>query len=126
MHPNQTVSVLRVIRDIVRMVDPEKILLISASIEYLLMGNPAVDDPPWKVSRFEFLVLVESQETKSLNKLDMALGGLMKHHGNFQYQVQDILRFNQSVAAGNECNRNILLRSMIYYDNEQIPFAIPF
>ncbi len=120
-------ELISIIREIVYLSDPEKILLISASFEYLITESiyykNAVQELTGK--HYNLLVLSTVKEKKSLLENEIALNSRFKDRRNLQFQVMDIFRFNEDVKSGNEQANYILANAMLWYDKERVPLVFP-
>jgi hypothetical protein len=116
-----------IIREIVYVSDPEKILLLSASFEYLISESiyhkNAVQELTSK--HYNLLILSNEKEKKSLVNNEMALNSRFKDRRNLQFLIMDIFKFNEDLKSGNEQANYILSNAMLWYDKEQVPLAFP-
>ena len=124
---NQQEGLVPLIHEIVRIADPEKILLLSAGYDYLLTENIFSKNPiqTFHGNRYNLLILSKGKEKKSLATLEMVLMSLLNDRRNLQLCIMDIDEFNVQAEAGDEYLEYILLNAMIWYDKGRIPLATP-
>jgi hypothetical protein len=116
-----------IIREIVYVSDPEKILLLSASFEYLITESIYYKNAVQELTskHYNLLILSNEKEKKSLVKNEMALNSRFKDRRNLQFLIMDIFKFNEDLKSGNEQANYILSNAMLWYDKEQVPLAFP-
>jgi hypothetical protein len=116
-----------IIREIVYVSDPEKILLLSASFEYLITESIYYKNAVQELTNkhYNLLILSNEKEKKSLVKNEMALNSRFKDRRNLQFLIMDIFKFNEDLKSGNEQANYILSNAMLWYDKEQVPLAFP-
>jgi hypothetical protein len=125
--PSQTDSLQFIIREIVRIADPEKILLLSASYNYQLTETIFIKNPvqDFRESRYDILVLSDGRAKKSLAEQEIMIISRMIRFRNLQLHLMDIHEFNKGVEAGNEFENFILLNAMLSFDKGEIPLSDP-
>jgi hypothetical protein len=116
-----------IIRELVLVFDPEKILLLSVSYDYFLTENIYLMDTvqELKSSHYNLLILSDEKERKSPAKEEIIGYNLLKKRRNLQLQVMDIIEFNDDLISGKEYANHILLNAMLWYDKEKVPLAYP-
>ena len=116
-----------IIRELVLVFDPEKILLLSVSYDYFLTENIYLMDTvqELKSSHYNLLILSDEKERKSPAKEEIIGYNLLKKRRNLQLQVMDIIEFNDDLISGKEYANHILLNAMLWYDKEKVPLAFP-
>jgi hypothetical protein len=116
-----------IIREIVLISDPEKILLLSATYDYLVTENIYMKHTVQELrgNQYNLLILSNDKEKKSLTKHKIFLYGLSKDRRNLQLQVIDIKEFNDDLVSGKEYANHVLLSAMIWYDKGEVPLAFP-
>ncbi len=116
-----------IIREIVYLSDPEKILLLSASFEYLvtesIYSKNAVRELNSKY--YNLLILFNAKEKKSLVKIELKLYYHFKDYKNLQFQIRDIYKFNEDIKSCDEQANHILANAMLWHDREQVPLECP-
>jgi hypothetical protein len=119
-------SLHSVIRYIIRISNPEKILLLSASYTYLFTENIFQKKPLLQIqgNRYELMILSSVHDKTELTALGQKLKQSMFHR-KFLFTLMDIAEFNKKVEAGDEYLNHILLHAMMSYDNGRIPLAFP-
>jgi hypothetical protein len=124
---NQTHSLNSLLQEIVRIADPEKILLISASFQYQLTENVFQRSPVKQFlgNRYELLILLNVREKGELAKQELNLMNRIIYPGDFQFATMDIIEFNKEVESGSPYLDQILLNALMSYDKGVIPFAQP-
>jgi hypothetical protein len=112
-----------IIREIVLISDPEKILLLSATYDYFLTENIYANNTVQELrgNHYSLLILSHDKEKKSLAEQEILLYSLLKNRKNLQLQVMDINEFNDDLIAGNEFANHILLNAMLWYDKGEVP-----
>lgn len=124
---NPATGLRSIIREIVHISDPEKILLLSASFESTLTESiylkTAIQEETGRY--YNLLVLWNTVQEKSPAKNEILLNSRFRDHRNLQIRVMDINKFNEDVKSGNEQANHILSNAMLWYDKEQIPLAYP-
>jgi hypothetical protein len=123
----RAVGLASIIHDIVRIADPEKIFLLSASFDYQLTENIFVKNPVqvFRGSHYNLLVLSEGKQKKSLVELEIMIHTKLSDQGNLQIQLRDIHEFNEKLEAGDEYAGFILLNAMLCYNKGRFPLADP-
>ncbi len=116
-----------IIHEIVLISHPEKILLLSATYDYLVTENIYIKNTVQEVrgNQYHLLVLSDDKEKKSLVRQEILLYGLSRHRRNLQLQVMDIKEFNDDLISGKEYANHIILNAMIWYDKGSIPLTFP-
>ncbi|HXB29845.1 MAG TPA: hypothetical protein VNW49_08505 [Puia sp.] len=116
-----------IIREIVLISDPEKILLLSATYDYLITENIYIKNLVQELrgNQYNLLILSNDKEKKILSKHKILLYCLSKDRRNLQLQVMDIKEFNDDLISGKEYANHILLNAMIWYDKGDVPLAFP-
>ncbi len=116
-----------IIREIVLISDPEKILLLSATYDYLITENIYMKNSVQELrgNQYNLLILSNDKEKKILSKHKILLNCLSKDRRNLQLQVMDIKEFNDDLISGKEYANHILLNAMIWYDKGDVPLAFP-
>ncbi len=116
-----------IVSEIVLISDPEKILLLSATYDYLVTENIYMKHTVRELrgSQYNLLILSNDKEKKSLTKHKILLYGLSKDRRNLQLQVVDIKEFNDDLISGNEYANHVLSNAMIWYDKGEVPLAFP-
>jgi hypothetical protein len=115
------------VREIVRIADPEKIFLISAGFDHQLTENIFLKNPvqSFRSNRYHLLILFERKMNESLKTKETVMNSLLNDRKNLQLEVMDIIDFNDQVGAGDAYFRFILTNAMIWYDKGRIPLAYP-
>ena len=116
-----------IIREIVLISDPEKILLLSATYDYLITENIYLKNTvqEFRGNHYNLLILSNDKEKKSLAKHKILLYCLSKDRRNLQLQVLDISEFNNDLMSGKEYANHIVSNAMIWYDKGEVPLAFP-
>jgi hypothetical protein len=116
-----------IVQEIVLFSDPEKILLLSATYDYLVTENIYMKNMVQELrgNQYSLLILSNDKEKKSLTKHKILLYGLSKDRRNLQLQVMDIKEFNDDLISGKEYANHVLLNAMIWYDKGEVPLAFP-
>jgi hypothetical protein len=98
----QSQSFPSIIQEIVRLSDPEKILLLSASCIYQLTENIFLKKPVGQFlgNQYDLLILSDVQEKSVLAKLEIDLMQKLCDHKNFRFVIMDMTEFNKKVEAG--------------------------
>lgn len=124
---NQTEGLSTLIREIVRIADPEKILLLSACYDYHLKESIFIKNPvqEYKSSHYDLLILSDIRNKKLLAKKDMMTMARLFDCRNLQFNLMDIHEFNKKVEAGDEFENFILLNAMLCYDKGGILLSDP-
>lgn len=124
---NRTKNLDGIIQEIVRVADPEKILLISARYDYQLTENIFVKNPVQTTQscHYNLLVLTEEKEKKSLIRQELILTSYQNAQKNLQLHIMNIHEFNKQVETGDEYLGFILLNAMLWYDKGRIPLSDP-
>ncbi len=114
-----------IINEIVLIADPEKILLLSATYDYLVTENIYMKHTVQELrgSQYNLLILSNDKEKKSLTKHKILLYGLSKDRRNLQLQVVDIKEFNNDLISGKEYANHVLSNAMVWYDKGEVPLA---
>ena len=125
--PMRTEGLSAIIREIVRIADPEKILLLSASYDYQLTENIFIKNPVevYKGGQYDLLVLTDGREKKSLAEQEIKIYARLKDYRNLGLHLMSVHEFNEHVEAGEEFENFILLNAMLSYDRERIQLASP-
>jgi hypothetical protein len=123
----QSSGLRSIIRELVLVFDPEKILLLSVSYDYLLTENIYLKKTVQELrsSHYNLLMLYDEKERKSPAKEEIIGYNLLKKRRNLQLQVMDINEFNDDLNSGKEYANHILLNAMIWYDKGEVPLAFP-
>ena len=123
--PGQPGSLHSIIREIVRILDPEKILLLSASYQYQFTENIFIKNPVQesKGSRYELLILIHSGGNLSAAEQENRIASKFPDYGNLKWQLRDIHDFYEKAQAGSEFENFILLNAMLQYDKGTGPAA---
>jgi len=116
-----------IIREIVLMSDPEKILLLSATYDYLITENIYMKNmvQEFRGNHYNLLILSNDKEKKSMAKHKILLYCLSKDRRNLHLQVMDINEFNDDLVSGKEFANHIVSNAMIWYDKGTVPLAFP-
>jgi hypothetical protein len=116
-----------IINEIVLISDPEKILLLSATYDYLVTENIYMKHTMQELrgSHYNLLILSNDKEKKSLTKHKILLYGLSRDLRNLQLQVMDIHEFNDDLISGKEYANHVVLNAMIWYDKGEVPLSFP-
>ena len=124
---SRTEGLAAIIREIVRIADPEKILLLSASYDYRLTENIFIKNPivDCRDSQYDLLILTDGNEKKSLAEQEITIYARLKDYKKLSLHLMSVHEFNEHVEAGEEFENFILLNAMISYDRERIPLAFP-
>jgi hypothetical protein len=122
-----TGSLPLIIQEIVRVSDPEKILLLSASYNFQLTENIFQKNPvqEFSNSHYDLLVLSGNSEKKSMAEREIMLISKLINFPDLQIHLMDIKEFNKGVESGDEFENYILLNAILSYYKGQIPFADP-
>src|SRR5277367_2132880 len=93
-----------IIREIVLISDPEKILLLSATYDYLVTENLYMNKTvrELRCSQYNLLILTDVKEKKTLVKQEILLYRFSMNRRNLQLQVIDIKEFNNDLNSGKE------------------------
>jgi hypothetical protein len=123
----QSSGLRSIIRELVLVFDPEKILLLSVSYDYFLTENIYLKETlqDLKSSHYNLLMLSDEKERKSPAKEEIIGYCLLRKQNNLQLQVMDINEFNDDLNSGKEYANHILLNAMIWYDKGEVPLAFP-
>jgi hypothetical protein len=116
-----------IVREIIRVADPEAILLLSATYNYRLMENIFVEAPLWVSSgnSYELLVLTNRNHGKSWSASEMVICSRLPHCRNLKLHQKSIQEFNAKVESGEEYENFVLLNAMITYHRGKTPLAYP-
>ena len=111
-------GVYRVIRELVQIADPEKILLLSASYDYRFTENIFIKNPEWECrgSRYQVLLLVDSAEKKSRANLERQIHDQLAEYKDLRIQIMDNQIFNRQVGEGDEWSCFVHFNAMILYE----------
>jgi hypothetical protein len=127
MTPNTTQRLAHIVPEIVRMTDPEKILLLSASFSTQITENIFIRKPVEELTaaQFSLLVLTGYKDKTILSRLELMMLGWLSGHPNLQLQLVDIYEFNKRITEGEEYSLSILSNAFICYDSERIALVCP-
>lgn len=116
-----------IIREILLISDPEKILLLSASYDYLITENLYMNYTVKELrgGQYNLLILTDVKEKKFLVKQKILLYRFSMNRSNLQLQVMDIKKFNDDLNSGKEYANQIMSNSMIWYDKGLVSFKYP-
>jgi hypothetical protein len=123
----RTEGLAAIIREIVRIADPEKILLLSASFDYRLTENIFIKNPieDYRGGQYDLLILTDGNEKKTLAEQEIMIYARLKDYKKLSLHLMNVHEFNEHVEAGEEFENFILLNAMLSYDKERIPLAFP-
>lgn len=123
----RTEELAAIIREIVRIANPEKILLLSASYDYRLTENIFIKNPveDYRGGQYDLLILTDDNEKKSFAEQEIMIYARLKDYNKLSLHLMSIHEFNEHVEAGEEFENFILLNAMLSYDKEQTPLAFP-
>ncbi len=115
------------VREIVRIADPEKIFLISAGYDHQITENIFIPNPvqSFRCNRYHLLILFERKMNESLKTKETVINSLLNDQKDLQLDVMDIIDFNDRVGAGDAYFGFILTNAMIWYDKGRIPLTYP-
>jgi hypothetical protein len=107
-----------IIREIVQVAGPEKILLLSASYQYRLTENIFIKNPveEFRGCQYDLLVLADGRGEKSLVDLVSLTQNRLCSQNNLHVHFTDIHEFNKEVEAGDEYACFIHLNALLCYD----------
>jgi hypothetical protein len=107
-----------IISEIVRLADPEKILLLTAGYNYQFTENIFIKNPVQQFSdgRYGLMILIQTAGKISLAEEEIRIASKLLHYSNLQLHLRDIQEFNSRVGAGDEFENYILLHAMVCYD----------
>src|SRR5580704_988687 len=116
-----------IIREIVLLSHPEKILLLSASYDYKITENIYSKNTvqEFRSNHYSLLILSNEKEKKSMVTQKTLLYSFLKDRRNLQLQVMDIKEFNDDLISGKEYASHILFNAMIWYDKGEVLLAFP-
>lgn len=117
----------KIIQEIIRITDPEAILLLSAIYEYRFTENIFKKGPLFESwgKGYELLVLMDRNKDKSWAEQETIIRSRLPHFHNLRLQQNSIQDFNTKVESGEEYENFILLNAMISYHKGQIRLAFP-
>ena len=100
-------SLALIIQGIIRIADPEKILLLSASYDYQLTENIFIKTPiqEWTGSYYDVMILIEDWDKKSLAGKDLSIITRLHAYRNLKFCFMDIREFNERIRAGAEVEK---------------------
>jgi hypothetical protein len=115
-----------IVREIIRIADPEAILLLSATYNYRFTENIFVKDPLWDSwgGSYELLVLTDNSG-KSWGTQEAFIRSCLPQCQNLKLQQKSIQEFNIKVESGEEYENFVLLNAMVSYYKGEIPLAFP-
>jgi hypothetical protein len=129
MTPNtpQAKKLSDIVPEIVRMTDPEKIILLSASFSTRITENIFIRKPSEELiaAQYNLLVLTGYRDNTILSRMELMMLGWLSCHPNLQLQLVDIHEFNKRITEGEEYSISILSNAFICYDRERIELTIP-
>ena len=116
-----------VILAIVRIADPEKILLLSARCFCVISENIFINEQAKEFlsDSYDLLVLTSQTDKLSLSKQEMLIRLKLSHLRNLHVKLMNIHVFNKAVSAGDEYENFALRNAMIWYNKEVIALADP-
>ena len=120
-------SLALIIQDIIRIADPEKILLLSACYDYQLTENIFIKTPiqEFTGSHYDVMILIADWDKKSLAGKDLSIITRLHANRNLKFCLMDIREFNERIRAGAEVENFIHLNAIICYDKGGIVLADP-
>lgn len=120
-------SLSEIIDDIAKKIDPETILLISASYDYQLTENIFTKNPrkELKKSHYSLLILgIQEKSAISVKSMQSYISRL-PNPPDLQLFFMDIHDFNKKLDNGDQYASEIALKAMVWYDKGEIPLHIP-
>jgi hypothetical protein len=124
---NQTEGLEAIIARIVRLIDPEKIFLLSASYEYQLTESIFRKDMEqgFRLSSFDLLALSEEKDELAMKRQAILTCRGVGGHQNLHLSIVNMDVFNEAVKKGHEYENYILQHAMIWYDRGRFQLAQP-
>jgi hypothetical protein len=124
---NQTEGLEAIIARIVRLIDPEKIFLLSASYEYLLTESIFRKDMEqgFRLSSFDLLALSEEKDELTMKRQAIRTCRGVGGQQNLHLSIVNMDEFNEAVKKGHEYENYILQHAMIWYDRGRFQLAQP-
>ena len=106
------------IPELVRIAEPEKILLLSASYQYNLTENIFIDRPEWEClsNQYQVVLLMNSSEKKSWADLEARIHTRMKGCNRISVQFLDLRVFNRQVEEGHHWSGFVQMNAMTLFD----------
>jgi hypothetical protein len=123
----QTGKLASIIEEIVRIADPEKILLLSVTYNYQLKENIFIKNPMKDYSGvcYDLLALSEGKDAKTLIEQEITISMRLRNQVDLHLHMLDVHEFNRLIKAGDEYFRFLLLNAFIPYDRGHIPLEYP-
>jgi hypothetical protein len=116
-----------IVGEILRIADPEAILLLSATYNFRFTENIFIKTALWdsRANSYELLVLTNGNAGKSWAEQETIIRYRLPHGKNLNLQQKSIQEFNTKVESGEEYENFVLLNAMILYHKGHIRLAFP-
>ena len=123
----QSPSLSSIIQKIIRLTDPEKILLLSPAADYRLTENLFKVNPAGELvsGPYHLLALCVSRDNNSIAAEQAKWISRTDEPANFLLNLMDIHAFNRLVLKGDIYATRILWNAMLWYDRGNIQLADP-